>query len=195
MRLSIGAILAGAALTSLAACNKPAPGAGSTSEPMAGATPLSMAQMPQRKAGLWRQTLHLAGSSQTMPPIQACTDAASEAKLTLLGQHKSRDLCQNQQFSRNPDGSIGFAVSCDLGPRGHTVSTGTISGDFGAHYQIAMDSRTTGAPLPQLNTERKMIIDAAWIGPCAAGQRGGDMITADGHTVNLTDTRPGKRYP
>jgi hypothetical protein len=139
--------------------------------------------------------MDLTGSQQKLPAVQACTDAASEAKLNLLGQHRSKDLCQSQDFARNPDGSITFTVSCDLGPRvGKTVSTGTITGNFDAKYQVAMDSKTTGAPLPQLNAERKMIMTATWIGPCAPGQRGGDVIEPDGHKFNLTDPKPSAGY-
>jgi hypothetical protein len=177
----------------LAACSKSAPGAAAQTG-FAGPRPLALQDMPHRKAGLWRQSVSLAGSNIIMPETMACTDAVSETKLTLLGQHKTKDLCQSQQFTRDPDGAIGFAVSCDLGVRGKTVSTGTISGDFNTRYQIAMNSRTTGAAIPPLNAERKLTITATWQGPCAAGQRGGDMILADGSKVNLTDAAPGTHY-
>jgi hypothetical protein len=196
MRASVGIVLGVASLALLSACNKSQPGA--TSAPTATAlhpTPTTVTELPQRKPGLWRQTMELAGTNKKLPTIQACTDAASEAKLNLLGQHKSKDLCQQQDFTRNLDGSIGFKVSCDTGPRvGTTVSTGLITGDFTSRYQVAMVSKTTGAPLPEMNTERKMTMTAIWIGPCAAGQRGGDVILADGHKFNLTDPKPSAGY-
>jgi hypothetical protein len=191
MRVLVPLLLIGAAAAGLAACNRPA--ASGAAAP--GAQPLALNDMPHRKAGLWRQTMHMEGVDRPMPAIEACTDEASEAKLNLLGQHKSKDLCQNQDFSRSPDGSIHFSVSCDLGAHGRTASTGTISGDFASHYRIAMASKTTGAPLAQMNSEHKMVIDATWIGPCAPGQRGGDMIMADGRKVNLTAATPNARYP
>ena len=36
-----------------------------------------------------------------------------------------------------------------------------------------------------MNGAHKMAIDAAWTGPCAAGQKGGDMILPNGMTVNI----------
>jgi hypothetical protein len=196
MRDFVVVALSGAFLAGLAACSNPgakSAGGASAATPVAQNGPLQ--ELPHRRAGLWRQTMVLEGSNRQMPAIQACSDAASEAKLTLLGQHRERDLCQSQTFSRNPDGSIAFNVSCDLGPRGKTVSTGTISGDFNSSYKIAMDSKTTGAPVTQLDTERKMTITATWMGACATGQRGGDMILADGRKINLTDPSPGAGYP
>lgn len=180
MRPMLTIVLTAATLVGLGACS---------------AKPVALKDLPQRKAGLWRQTLKLEGSTATQPAIEACTDSASEAKLTLLGQHKAEDLCQDQRFTRRPDGSLAFQVSCDLGPHGKTVSTGTISGDFNVAYTIAMDSKTTGAPVAELNAERKKTITATWIGACKPGQRGGDMILPDGRTVNLTDPAPGPRFP
>lgn len=198
MRVLILAGMTGVALASLAACNKPAPsaaGGAQTSQtaaaPAAASNSISLQDLPHRKAGLWRQTMTMTGVDRAMPAIEACTDAASEAKLSLLGQHKSKDLCQSQQFSRNLDGSISFNVSCDQGVHGKTVSSGVITGDYNSSYQIAMDSKTTGASLPQANTERKMTITATWTGPCAPGQRGGDMIMPNGQKINLTDRDPG----
>ncbi|HEX4181223.1 MAG TPA: DUF3617 family protein [Caulobacteraceae bacterium] len=180
MRVLITIALAGAAAAGLAACSAP--------------RPLAIQDMPRRKAGLWRQTVNVAGSNAVMPETTACSDAISESKLTLLGQHKSRDLCQSQSFTRDPDGAIGFKISCDMGVRGKTVSTGTISGDFGARYQIAMDTKTTGALIGPPDTERKLTITEIWEGPCATGQRGGDLILADGRKINLTDAAPGAHY-
>lgn len=190
MRKLVLISLAGAAAL-LAACGKPA----ATTQATASASPLAVQDMPRRKAGLWRQTVALEGSDKAMPALEACSDAASEAKLNLLGQHRNKDLCQSQSFSRNSDGSIAFNVACDMGSRGKTVSTGVISGDFNSSYKIAMESKTTGAPVPQLNAERKMTITATWIGACPAGEKGGDMILANGSKINLTDPSPGKRFP
>ncbi len=39
-----------------------------------------------------------------------------------------------------------------------------------------------------------MTITSTWTGPCAPGQRGGDLIMANGQKINLTDQNPGPRY-
>ena len=188
MRVLITFALVGAALASLTACGKGAPGL-----PRA-LGPVSVADLPHRKAGLWRQTVVLTGSKAILPETRSCSDALSESKLNLLGQHRSKDLCQQQDFTRNPDGSIAFHVSCNLGPRGVTVSTGTISGDFDSRYQIAMDSKTTGAETGPPASEHQITITMTRTGPCEPGQRGGDLILADGRKLNLTDPAPGVRY-
>jgi hypothetical protein len=181
MRAVIRLSLVGVTLAGIAGCSPPAA--------------MAISDLPHRKAGLWRQTMRLQGSDRQFPAIESCSDAASEAKLTLLGQHRDQTLCQSQSFRRNTDGSIAFEVACDLGPRGKTVSSGTISGDFHSAYKIDMASKTTSAPAAQLNGERKMTITSTWIGACAPGQRGGDMVLADGRRINLTDPSPGAGYP
>jgi hypothetical protein len=203
------------ALAPMAACNKPAPSAANTSAPppssvipapassavassaaalsAAPANAIAAQDLPHRKAGLWRQTLVLAGSNKPAPVTQACSDAASEAKLNLLGQRKDEPRCQSQQFTRNPDGSIGFTIRCAMTMGGQNLNTGTIRGDLNKSYTITMDSKTTGQPDAWMNTEHRMTIATTWIGACAPGQRGGDMTTADGRTINLTDKIPKPR--
>ena len=194
------------ALAPLTACNKPAPRAANTPAPVspppaasapapspAPANAIATQDLPHRKAGLWRQTLVLAGSNKPAPVTQACSDAASEAKLNLLGQRKDEQRCQSQQFTRNPDGSIGFTIRCVMNMGGQNLNTGTIRGDLNKSYTITMDSKTTGQPDAWMNTEHRMTIATTWIGACAPGQRGGDMTTADGRTINLTDKIPKPR--
>jgi hypothetical protein len=195
MRLLIAAGLAGAAIASLAACNKaPQASSGATAPPSAvtatpSAGPLAAQDMPHRKAGLWRTTVALEGMAQTMPATETCVDAASEAKMSMLGQQMGRQHCQVPQISRSLDGSIRFDSSCDLGPAGRSVSSGTITGDFNTSYKMVIETTTTGGPSGPRNGANKMTVAATWVGPCAADQRGGDVIMG-GRKFNLSDSKP-----
>jgi hypothetical protein len=189
MRVFIAAGLTGVALISLAACSKPAPGAAGGSAPAAGAAPgpLTAAQIPHRKPGLWRQTIAMDGASDTGPGTQLCVDEASEAKMSAFAQRMPNGVhCPTPQFTRNLDGSISFSESCDMGASGKVATTGVIKGDFNSGYTSAMDTQYSGSPVPQMNGDHKMTITATWTGPCAPGQRGGDMIMG-GMTRNILD--------
>ena len=192
MRVLIAAGLAGAALASLAACNKSPPGSsGATAQtPVPAATPaagpLTAQDLPHRKAGLWRQTMAIEGMDRVMPATEMCVDAASEAKMSMLGQQMARGHCQTSQLSRGLDGSIRFNSSCDLGQAGKTVSSGTVTGDFNTNYKMVIDTTTTGGAVERPNRQNKMTIAATWVGSCAADQRDGDVIMG-GRKINLSD--------
>jgi hypothetical protein len=189
-------MLAGACLLSIAACNKPAPASGASSAaapsqaasatpaaPAAG--PISAENLPHRKPGLWRQTMAMEGVEHAMPATEFCIDAASEAKMSLMGQQMSKDHCQAPQFNRNLDGSLSFTSACDFEGGGKTTSKGTISGDFDSSYKVAIDSTTTGGTAGMDQHERKMTITATWEGPCAPDQKGGDIILPGGRKMNM----------
>jgi hypothetical protein len=193
MRVLMTGLLAGAAVLTLASCGKPAGGAGgsaqtATTAPAAPASgPLTLGSLPHRKPGLWRQTMVIEGMSQTMPTSELCADEASEAKMTLMSQQMSRGHCQAPQLTRNLDGSISFSNSCDMGPEGKMVSTGLISGDFNSSFKMVIDSTHTGGPVAAANGDHKITMTSIGIGPCASGQKGGDVIMPDGRKINFTD--------
>jgi hypothetical protein len=185
MRVPISAGLAGVALCCLAGCGKPAPASSaSASAPAAAPTasapsPLTAATLPHRKPGLWRQTMTMEGMNMPMPVTQMCLDAASEAKMSMFGQNMRRGHCDSESFSRNLDGSISYSSSCDFGGS-KTESHGTVSGDFNSSYTVVVDTKSQGGDA------RKMTMTATWIGPCAPGQKGGDVVMPDGKVMNFT---------
>jgi hypothetical protein len=194
MRHHIAAGLTGLALISLAACGKPAPGAGgSSSAAGAGAPaasgPVSVSAFPARKAGLWQQVIAMDGPA-TGPGFKVCIDAASDAKMSAL-RHTPGAKCSPAQMTRNLDGSIGVAETCDMGASGKSSTTGVIKGDFNSSYTVTMDSQISGSPMAQMNGEHKMTITATWLGPCAPGQKGGDMIFPGGMVRNTLDDQAG----
>jgi hypothetical protein len=196
MRIAIAACLTGVAIVSLAACSKPAAGNGtqtaaSGAAGAAGATgAMPISQFPHRKPGLWRQVMAMEGVAAG-PGTQLCVDEASEAKLVALGQQGAAGLhCPPATFTRNPDGTIGFSETCDLGATGKTTTTGVIRGDFNSSYTEDMSTQFSGGSTPASSGVHKMTITATWTGPCAPGQRGGDMIFANGMKRNMLDDRP-----
>ena len=196
MRRWIWVALGAAALVPMAGCSKPAAPPAASGAPAATASapassaPQAIAQYPHRKAGLWRQTMSMAGGP-AMPPTEICLDDASQAKLSMMGQEMSRNHCAPPQFTRNLDGSFSFSASCDMGENGHSTTTGTVSGDFNSSYQTAIDSKITGAATAAANGEHKMTMTAAWVGPCAPDQKPGDMIMPGGMKMNMLNRAGG----
>jgi hypothetical protein len=180
MRASIAAILTGVALCGLAACGKPA------------ATPGAAAsQIPHRKPGLWHQVMTMDGASPAGPGMRLCVDETSEAKMSAFAQRMPGAAhCPPAQFTHNFDGSMSISESCDAGAQGKSVTTGVIKGDFNSGYTEEMDMHYSGSPVAAVNGEHKMTIIATWLGPCAPGQRGGDLILANGMKRNLLDAQP-----
>ena len=195
MRISIAAALTGVALVALAGCNKSAPTNAAAPGARAGSAatsgPLALNQIPHRKPGLWKQTMTMDGAAPGGPGMQLCVDEASEAKLQAFAQRMPGGVhCPPPQFTRNLDGSLSFSESCDMGANGKSTSTGTIKGDFNSGYVEEIDSHYSGSPVAQLNGDHKMTISATWTGPCAPGQRGGDLIMPNGMTRNMLDDHP-----
>jgi uncharacterized protein DUF3617 len=197
MRVPITAALTGVALVALCACNKPAPANAAEAVAPASATtaapgPLAAGQMPHRRPGLWKQVMTMDGAAPAGPGMQLCIDAASEARMSAFAQRMpGAGHCPPAQFTRNLDGTMSFSESCDTGANGKASTTGVINGDFNSGYTETMDTQYSGSPVAQLNGAHKMIITATWLGPCAPGQKGGDIILANGMKRNILDSQPG----
>jgi hypothetical protein len=194
MRVFTTGLLAGAALLSIAACNKQtsapattAQAGSATAAPAAPAAgPITADALPHRKPGLWRQTMAVEGMNQAMPAVEMCVDAVSETKMALLGQQMSKDRCKPPQLSRNLDGSISFTGDCDFGAGGRTQTKGTMSGDFNSSYKTVIESTHVGGAGGPGGADHKMTITATWVGACAAGQKGGDVIMPGGQKMNFS---------
>jgi hypothetical protein len=187
MRILIAAGLAGTALAALVACNKPAAASGGATTGPSAATaasgPVSIQQMPHRKPGLWRNTIAIEGDNKAAAMSDVCLDQASEAKQWARDQRTSTAKCPSRQFSRNLDGSISFNITCEPGPNSKTVTIGTVSD---TSYKAAITT-TMGGPSKPAGGARKMTLTSTWIGPCAPGQKGGDVMMANGKKLNLND--------
>ena len=75
-----------------------------------------------------------------------------------------------------------------------TTSHAVVTGDFNSAYTVDVTStREGGRPVPGMapGGATHMKIAAQWIGPCAKGQRPGDMIMGNGMTMNILDLQKG----
>lgn len=185
------ALICTVAVMALAGCGKketapPVAGtqASATASAQTAAAPAPLTAPPQRRAGLWEQTI---SSDRMKQSVSMCLDDAFSKKMTLWGQQTGKDPCEKSVVTPRLGGGWTFSSVCDLGPGGRIVSQGVASGDFGSHYTVDVSSTTTGASMPQANGDHKMHMEATWKGACPAAMRAGDMQLSNGMTINMAD--------
>jgi hypothetical protein len=186
-RIWIGA----AALLALAACSKKpeTPGGGPTAAAPEATKPVAAMTMPERRPGLWEQTM----TSEKMNQVtQLCLDETVGKRLSAFGQQAGKSTCAKNSVTPRAGGGWEFSSSCDMGPAGHIESHGVATGDLGTHYVVDITSVTTGSAMPQANGEHKMKLEAAWKGACPADMRPGDMSMPGGMKINMIDMMDGK---
>ena len=155
---------------------------------LAAATAASALDLPPRKAGLWELTMTFEGRSLPPQVLKQCVDPASD-KLMNLDFAGSNDLaCSKQDMTRN-GGTIVIDSVCKFAETA-TTSHAVITGSFDSAYAVRVSStRQGGPPLPGIapGAESLMTIAAKWLGPCAAGQKPGDVIMPNGMKMNVFD--------
>jgi hypothetical protein len=153
------------------------------------AAPASALDLPTRKAGLWEIKMEFQGRSNL--PVQVmkqCTDATSDKLMTSnFGGAAERD-CPKRDI-KNSGNTITIDSVCKFGAATST-SHAVVSGDFNSAYTVDVISMHEGGPpVPGAapGRETHMSIAAKWVGPCAAGQKPGDIVMSNGMTMNVLD--------
>lgn len=153
----------------------------------AGAVAAAGAELPSRKPGLWDITMKFESGGQLTQAMQQCIDAATDKEMNALGQGMTRDACSKQDL-KTVGGTMIIDSTCRIG--GVTTSSrAEITGSFDRAYSMKLTSRNE-TPSPDVPAQTVMRLDAKWVGPCAAGQKPGDVIMPGGMKVNVMDMRP-----
>ena len=146
------------------------------------------AELPTRKAGLWEIKMDFKGRNLPAQTMKQCTDATSDKLMTLNFGGAADRNCSKQDV-QNSGGTITVDSVCKFGDA-TTTSHAVVSGDFNSAYTVDVTSkREGGRPLPGVapGGETHMAIAAKWLGPCAAGQKPGDVIMSTGMKMNVLD--------
>ena len=140
------------------------------------------ASTPTRAPGLW--TFHLVYDDLVLPDSQMCIDQTAERRLTIAGVEIDRTHCE--VYALTPTGKSTWAVRsvCTLESKARAQTIGTVKGDLASAYSVDSTAVTSAFANPLLDGTHHMAIAAKRVGPCPAGQRGGD-ITTDGKTENV----------
>lgn len=176
------ALILGVSLLALAACQKKSDATVAVGDaPKASAAPL--VAPPNRKPGLWAQTVTTGGMTQAM---KLCLDDATSAKLTVWGQQTSKDMCAKSEITPTV-GGWAFTSECDMGAAGKISTTGETTGDFNSKYQMKATSVTIGSSMAQANGTHEMEMTGTWEGACPANMKPGDMMMPNGMTMNIAN--------
>jgi hypothetical protein len=152
------------------------------------AAPALALDMPARKAGLWEMKMEFNGRRLPAQVMRQCIDAASDKLMNANFGASAQGACAKQDM-HNRGGTITVDSVCKFGDA-TTTSHAVVTGSFDSTYTVDVTStRQGGRPLPGVapGGQTRMTIAAKWLGPCAAGQKPGDVIMANGMKMNVLD--------
>lgn len=152
------------------------------------ASPALALDMPARKPGLWELKMEFEGRNLPAQVMRQCVDLETDKLMNMNFGGSNEQACSKQEMSRNGNG-ITIDSVCKFG-EATTTSHAVMTGSFDSAYTVRVTStRSGGPPLPGMapGAETHMTIAAKWLGPCTAGQKPGDVIMANGMTINVLD--------
>jgi hypothetical protein len=152
------------------------------------ASPALALDMPTRKAGLWELKMEFQGRNLPAQLMQQCTDASSDKLMTFNFGGAAERNCQKRDI-QNTGGTITVDSVCQFGDA-TTTSHAVVSGDFNSAYTVQINStRQGGRPTPGAapGGETHMTIAAKYLGPCANGQKPGDVMMGNGMKMNVLE--------
>jgi len=133
-----------------------------------------------RKPGLWEMRIQAegrrAGQEQV---IHQCIDAGSDSMLRDWARGKEEGRCTTYEPRRVGANTVVDAV-CKVGRSTATIRT-EISGDPSSDFRA--DTRTTYNPPLRGRAQGHAVMHARWTGPCAPGQKPGEIVLPGGNTL------------
>ena len=117
-----------------------------------------------------------------------CTDAATDKLMNANFGGSNEQACSKQDM-KTSGGTITIDSVCKFG-EATTTSHAVVTGSFDSAYNIDVTStRAGGPPMPGVAASgaTHMTVEGKWVGPCAAGQKPGDVIMSNGMTMNVLD--------
>jgi hypothetical protein len=152
------------------------------------AAPAVALDLPTRKAGLWELKMIFEGRDLPATVMKHCTDAATDKLMNANFGGSNEQHCSKQDM-KTSGSTITINSVCKFGDT-TTTSHAVVTGSFDSAYTMKVAStRAGGRPIPGMapGGETHMTIEAKWLGGCAAGQRPGDVIMANGMKMNVLD--------
>jgi Protein of unknown function (DUF3617) len=145
-------------------------------------------EIPTRRAGLWEVTINHDGKNTPPQTMQQCTDAETDKLMNAFGGALSADMCTKQDI-RKVGATLVISATCQVGPMKST-SESVVSGDFSSNYTVKVTSKIEGLPASAKDVAGgTTTIQARWVGACKPDQRPGDIVMANGQTMNIRDLR------
>jgi Protein of unknown function (DUF3617) len=146
--------------------------------------------MPARKAGQWELKMSFDNGAIPVQTLRQCIDAVTDKLMKSDFGGSPQQTCEKQDISRS-----GATLVVDSVCSFHGVTSTThavVTGSFDSAYTMEITSKRQGGPaVPGMasGSESHMTIAAKWLGPCADGQRPGDIIMSNGMKMNVLDMK------
>jgi hypothetical protein len=148
----------------------------------------SAQEFPTRRAGLWEITINHDGGKMPAQTMQQCTDAETDKLMNAFGGDLSAGMCSKQEVTK-VGATLVINATCQIGPM-KSVSQSVVAGDFNSNYSVKVTSKLEGVPAAAQGTVGgTTTIQARWLSACKPDQRPGDIVMANGKTMNIRDLR------
>ena len=153
------------------------------------AAPAGAVDLPTRKAGLWELTMDFHNTRLPHQTMRQCTDADSDRLMNLNFAGSNEQACSKKDIVPSGTGYVvDFGVHVrrhddDLARGGDRLVRQRLCGrgDLDAPGRAGDAGRRGG------HGESHMTSTAKWLGPCAAGEKPGDVIMSNGMKMNVLD--------
>ena len=158
--------------------------------------PAAARDLPLRKPGLWELKMEFGDRKLPAQAMRQCTDTATDRLMNLNFGGSNEQACSKHEVHDN-GGTITVDSVCKFGAVTIT-SHAVVTGSFDSAYRVDVEqTRQGGPPMPGVapGPPTHMTISAKWLGPCAPGQRPGDVITANGMKMNVLDLQKMRGAP
>lgn len=142
--------------------------------------------VPARKAGLWEVTTvngEGSGKGSAGLTVKQCVDADTDAMLLSLTGPFADTACPRRDVTRSGD-TVTVDATCTAMNKAATARA-VITGSFERAYAMTVTARSDAVPGGGIT----MTMNGTWLGPCAAGQRPGDVVMPGGLKLNIRDMR------
>jgi hypothetical protein len=151
---------------------------------LAGVMPALADELPSRRAGLWEVRTSINGPGVT---IQQCIDASTDQMMQSSAGPLAQTACSKRDVQKSGDTTT-IDSTCTLTGKPATAHA-VIAGSFDSAYTMTVTSDSDALPGGTIT----MTMVAKRLGPCAADQKPGDMILANGVKINILEMQ--KRGP
>lgn len=158
------------------------------------AAPSFALDLPTRKGGLWEMTMDFHNSQLPHQTMKQCTDAGSDRLMNMNFAGSNERACSKKDIVKNGSGYVIDSICSFSGMT--TTSHAVVTGSFDSAYSVDVTSTRSGGPaVPGLpaHGESHMTIIAKWVGPCAAGEKPGDVMMSNGMKMNVLDLQKARR--
>ena len=132
-----------------------------------------------RKPGLWEVKTSIANATARV--VRQCIDAETDQMLQSVAGPFNAGACQRSDAQHAADATT-IDFKCNVAGKPATAHS-VVTGSLDDAYTMMVTAQSDGLP----NGKMVMSMDGKWLGPCAAGQKPGDVILSNGIKINILD--------